>query len=239
MGNRSGRQRISVIDILIPCLGRPQNARHVTDSIHQNTTSDHLVLFICSKGDREQIEACYETGEAAAIVDWEAERGDFARKINHGYSLTEGEFFLIGADDLRFYPGWDTEVLKVAESGAGVIGINDLGHAQVKRGRLSTHPLVNREYIRDQGGTFDNSGEVLSEVYDHQYVDVELCETAKARGVWAFARRSVVEHLHPRWGKGVQDATYEKAFRSAREDALLNMERLRLMRRQLRYTSAR
>lgn len=226
-----------MIDVLIPVLERPQNARHVTESIHENTASPHLILFICSKGDRDQIEACYTTGEAVAIADWPSERGDFARKINHGFRMTEGEFLFIGADDLRFHPGWDTEALK--HTRAGVIGTQDLGHPSVKRGVLSTHPLVRRSYIEEQGGTFDGSGEVLCELYDHQYVDVELCETAKARGQWAFARSSVVEHLHPLWGKGAQDKTYEKAFRDARADAHLSMRRLRDMRRQLRYTDAR
>jgi hypothetical protein len=44
-----------------------------------------------------------------------------------------------------------------------------------------------------------------------------LVGTAKHRGVWAFAADSVVEHLHPAWGKAPDDDLY--AAQRARMDA--------------------
>jgi len=101
------------------------------------------------------------------------------------------------------------------------------------RGRHATHPLVRRSYVEEHG-TIDEPGKVLHEGYDHQWVDNELVETAKARGAWAFAKNSHVEHLHPFWPdgkggkKGEMDATYEKALSSPRKDMALFRSRRRL-----------
>lgn len=207
-----------MIDILVPVLGRPQNAQPLVDSIRENTVVEHRILFLCTQFDYLEINAVAETDADRSIVLWDAGPGDWAKKINQGYRLTRFPYMLLGADDLRFHGGWDTEVLRVAEeTGAGVIGTNDLGNATVMRGLHSTHPLVRRSYI-DEQGTIDEQGKVLHEGYHHQWVDTELIETAKMRHQWAFAKASHVEHMHPFWRKGEMDATYEKALSTSAED---------------------
>jgi hypothetical protein len=207
-----------VIAILVPVLGRPQNAQPLVDSIKQATTVPHRILFLCTPFDVDEINAVHETGADIHNVRWEAGPGDWAKKINQGYRLTEEPFILLAADDLRFHTGWDTEVLRVAEeTGAGVIGTNDLGNATVMRGLHSTHPVVRRSYV-DEYGTIDEPGKVLHEGYRHQWVDTELIATAQMRHQWAFAKGSHVEHMHPFWKKGKMDATYEKALSTPTED---------------------
>lgn len=190
-------------------------------------TSEARIWFVCSPKDRDAIVECNQTGEPVLVASWQPGKGDFAAKINMGFRQTQEEFVFCGATDLKFWPQWEQQALTVAErSNAGVIGTQDKGNALVKRGVHSTHPLVRRSYI-DEYGTWDGTGEVYCELYDHQYVDLELVETAKMRGQWAFAKRSVVEHLHPVWGKGVQDETYTKAFRSVTSDRALYQRRMR------------
>ena len=92
---------------------------------------------------------------------------------------------------------------------------------------LDVEPFTTR--LLNYGGTFDGSGAVFSEAYDHQWVDNEFLELAKRRGKWAFAERSVVEHLHPVWGLAEWDDTYNKAFRETTEDQALFARRQRLM----------
>jgi len=214
----------SVIAILIPVLNRPQNAQRLIDSIGYATSVPYRTLFLCTPLDTLEIEAAKATGSDVHIVDWDAGPGDWAKKINEGYRLTDEPFMLLAADDLKFHPAWDTRALGVAaESGAGVIGTNDLGNATVMRGRHSTHPLVRRTYI-EECGTIDEEGKVLHEGYCHQWVDTELIETAKVRYQWAFAKDSIVEHMHPFWPdgkgghKGEMDSTYEKALSTSVED---------------------
>jgi len=228
-----------VIDILVPVLARPQNAQPLVDSIRENTVVEHRILFLCSPFDVDEINAVHETGADIHNVNWEAGPGDWAKKINRGYRLTDYPFMLLGADDLRFHEGWDIEVLRVAEeTGAGVIGTNDLGNATVMRGRHSTHPLVRRSYIDNQG-TIDEPGRVLHEGYHHQWVDTELVQTAQMRQQWAFAKQSRVEHLHPFWKKGEMDATYEKALSTSAEDHQHFQERRQLWSRAAMRARAR
>lgn len=219
------------ITILVPVLNRPRNAQPLIASILIASATAPRVIFLCSPGDTDEIRACGQTDVEVHIVDWAAGPGDWARKINRGFTLTTSDYCLLGADDLRFHPGWDTEALKVAaETGAGVIGTNDLGNATVMRGLHSTHPLVRRAYV-DEHGTVDEPGVCLHEGYNHQWVDTELVETAKMRGEWAFAKSSHVEHLHPMWHKSKMDATYEKALSTSKEDYAHFQERRQLWSR--------
>jgi hypothetical protein len=223
---------LTSIAILIPVLGRPGNAEPVYRSAVENTVNEHTVYFICSPGDTEQIAACEATGARVLVMRFPAGKADFARKINTAFDATDEPWLFQGADDIVFGHGWDRHCLLAAERAqAGVVGTNDLGNPLVKRGHHSTHTLFSRAYVEEYGGgTIDNTGRVFSEVYDHEFTDNEFCQTAMARGQWAFAQRAVVEHMHPHWGKAEMDATYEKATRASAEGKALFQRRMRLVR---------
>ncbi len=217
-----------MIDILVPVLGRPANVGPFLESVTV-TKAPHRLIFICSKRDRVQIEACRETGAETWVVDWNAGRGDFARKINWAYERTEAEWVFQGADDIRFHPGWDSFALGTARrSGKRVIGTNDLHNPLVKRQLHSTHTLFARSYIEELGGTEDGTGKVFCELYDHQFVDTEFIEVAKRREEWVFSPHSHVEHLHPAWGLAHTDPTYQKAVRHTGLDFRLYRRRMGL-----------
>lgn len=212
---------------MLPVLGRPERAQSLVDNLFAVSQPTVQAMFLCSPGDEDEVAACRLTGVSTVVVPWASGRGDYARKINEGFRLTESPFVLCGADDIVFHERWDIVALQVAmRSGAGVIGTNDLHSPFTRSGAGSTHPLVRRTYIEEEGGCLD-SGTIYAEVYDHQWVDRELAELAQARGQWAFAKRSVVEHLHPHWGKGQDDATYRKGAREVSADQRLYMARRR------------
>ncbi len=209
-----------MIDILVPVLGRPQNAQPLVDSIRATTSVEHEIHFLCSHGDEQQIAASFVIDYSTVhIMLFPAGRHDYPRKINAGYRETIAPWLLLAADDLDFQPGWDTEALRVAEeTGAGVIGTNDCANPSVKKGLFSTHPLVRRTYIDEQGGSLDGPGVLLHEGYDHNMTDVELCELAQARQQWAFAADARICHRHPGFGTAPQDATYLKGRRFLARD---------------------
>lgn len=217
--------------MLVPVLARPLRALAVARSLR--STCDARLIFLVSPGDDDEYAACEEAEEEVedvqlVVVPWNPGRADFAAKTNHGYRLTDEDWIFCGADDLEFHMGWLEEAIRVGERhNAGVVGTQDTANPSVKRGIHSTHPLVRRSYIEEHGGTFDGTGEIYSHAYDHQFVDNDLCEVAKARGQWAFAKRSVVKHLHPHWGTALSDATYEKAVRATSEDRSLFVQRMR------------
>lgn len=219
-----------MIAVFVPVLGRPRNAWPLAESLAESTTVEHQLVWLVSPGDHEQRDACRAAGGCVTIVGWEPGPGDFARKINLGATLTSEPFLFQAADDVEFTPGWDMEALAVAErTGAGVVGTNDDANPLVRRGGHSTHSLIRRSYIDEQGASADGPGSVFSEAYGHQWCDNELVDLARARGEWAFAARSVVRHRHPIFDRSVTlDDTYLRGQASARADAALFRARRQL-----------
>lgn len=215
------------IDILIPVLGRPEHAAPLAESL-RHTRSEHRVFFICSPTDLETIPAYAEHGEIL-MAQWAPGKADFARKINWAFDQTDSEWVFQGATDIRFSDRWDVQALACAgRNRKRVIGTNDLHNVSVKRGAHSTHTLFARSYIEEYGGTTDGTGRVFSEVYDHQFCDVEFIDTARARKEFISCKNSIVEHLHPHWGNAVSDPIYKKALRNTNADRRLYMRRMGL-----------
>lgn len=224
-----------MIDILIPVLGRPHNAAPLVQNIRDTTATEHTIIFLCSRGDTPQTDACLNAvADLVHVLPYPAGSGDYAKKINHGaLNGTDSEWIFQGADDLRFEPGWDTIALRNAGRKYNVVGTNDMANSQVKRGQFGTHCLIRRRYVTEQGCTGDGTpGPVLWEGYDHNFVDRELCGVAQDRHCFMFARHSRVQHFHPLWRTAPQDATYTKALRRFRDDQRLYLSRAHLWRYQ-------
>jgi hypothetical protein len=189
------------------------------DSLEATTTVPHTILFLCSPGDEEQIEACRSVKAKVEVVSWPADRSDYPKKMNLGYKLTKSKYILMGADDIAFRDGWDVNVIRVAENtGLGVIGTNDLANRHVMKGHFSTHCLIRRSYVKKPGASIDGPNILISESYDHNYCDRELCALAQSRKQWVFARDSLVQHQHPMWRTARWDTTYHKGRRGANKD---------------------
>lgn len=216
-----------MIAILVPLLGRAHQIDPLLTNIAAATSTPHRVVLICSPQDDTR-QAARASDADTIVVPWSPGRADYARKLAAGYLATDEPWLFQGASDLVFHPNWDLAALKAAKAkGRGVVGTNDLGNPLVKRGRHSTHSLISRDYIETYGGTADGTGLIFSEAYDHQYTDNEFIETARRRKQFIFARNSIVEHLHPHWGKAETDPTYEKALRRTKQDMQLFMARRR------------
>lgn len=219
--------------VLILVLRRPDHVAPVLESLLASSDPGRFhPVFIASPGDRDEHAAVRDAGADLLILPEEPGRGDYAKKINLGYRETTEELIFTGADDLRFHANWlDYALAKLSgRSRIGVVGTNDLGSRRVMRGEHATHSLVSRRYA-DEWGTADQKGQVLVEVYHHNFVDDELVHTAKIRAAWAFARASVVEHLHPHWGKGKLDATYRLGLKDFEMDRQVFRSRADVIRK--------
>jgi hypothetical protein len=220
---------VTEIAVLIPVLGRPQNARPLIDSLAAATPPGLArPVFICTPGDEVQIAACEETGAETLVADWPAGKADWARKCELARQETSEPFMLLAADDVTFEPGWAEAALEIfRDYDVGVVGTNDCANPTVLRGLHSTHPLVCRGYV-DMYGTVDDPALMLPQCYWHNYSDNELVETAKTRGCWAFAPASRVRHRHPIWGTASLDPTYLRGREHYDEDQALFVARRRL-----------
>ena len=214
--------------IIVPVLGRPHRVGPLLYDIDSGTPEPHRTVFVCDPDDHATIQACAFEG-ADWICDW-ADEPTYATKIDLGYQGTVEPWIFTAADDLHFHRGWLTEALRGAElTGAKVIGTADMANAKVMAGEHSTHTLIERAYCDDPGACVDGPRTVLHPGYLHEYCDDELIGTAKARGVWAHASGSVVEHMHHRRTDGgatmPNDDTYRKGIASRRINAALYAER--------------
>lgn len=192
--------------IVVPVLRRPHRVTPLLDTITEATPEPHRILFVCSREDaatQQTIAACHAE---QLVVPWAHGKGDYSRKINLACSTTDDDTVFLAADDLRFHPGWLKNALHRLTEGVGVVGTNDLCNRRTIQGTHSTHSLVTRDYIAR--GTVDEPGKVLHEGYWHEFVDDEFVQTAMARGAYAHATDSIVEHLHPMRGKAPMDDLY-------------------------------
>lgn len=188
--------------VLVPVLRRPHRVVPLLESLGDSACA----LFIASPDDHEEQAAIRRAGADMIVLEQPPRHGDYARKINAGYRQSTEEWLFLGADDLSFHDGWLGAAM--AEQ-TRVVGTNDLGNPRVIAGGHATHSLVHRSYV-DQFGTIDEPGKLLHEGYPHEFVDDEFVATAKLRGEWSFAAESVVEHLHPSWGKAPMDSLYAR-----------------------------
>jgi len=211
---------LSDLVVLVPVLGRPAHVAPLLESFAEGGSGGRL-LFVADASDTEEREALEAAGAEVLVVD---DLVTWPRKINAGYRATTEPWMLLGADDIRFLPGWweATETARMADF--GVIGTNDLGNPRVMAGEHATHALVSRRYA-DLYGTIDGPGAVVCEEYDHWCVDDELVLTAKARGLWSPCLEAVVRHDHPYWKRGEWDDIYTLGETSAARDRGVLRER--------------
>jgi hypothetical protein len=200
------------VAVIVPVLRRPEHAKPFMESLRASTGLAQVVA-VCSED--EDCRAWIDTG--ATVVMTEAV--SFAQKVDYAYPLTTEPWIFLVGDDVKFYPGWLDHAQQVARNtGAQVVGTNDLGNARVMDGVHATHMLISRDYINEQGASWDGPGVVCHEGYRHWFVDDEIVTVAKQRNTWAPALASIVEHLHPAWGKADTDDTYVRGQRYAERD---------------------
>lgn len=201
--------------VIVPVLNRPQNAEPFMRSLRASTGLA-TAYVMADRDDTATINAWLAAGAKVFPKDYGAP-GTFAQKLNAGYEETSEAWLVMVGDDVRFHPGW----LDHAQASAGerfhVVGTNDLTNPRVTSGEHATHLLIRRSYVDEMGASWDGP-KIVAHDYQHWYVDDEIVTAAKQRGVWAMSLASVVEHLHPAWGKGEPDAVYALGQSHAEQD---------------------
>lgn len=215
------------VAVIVPVLNRPQNAKPFMDSLRASTGLA-TVYAVADIEDEETIKAWKSAGAqvvTAYIPRWNGV-GTFAQKVNLGCEVTTQPWLFVVGDDVRFRPGWLDQAQAVAGDLYGVIGTNDLGNPRVTAGEHATHLLIRRSYVDKLGASWDGPGVVCHEGYRHWFVDDEIVTVAKQRGAWTPALASIVEHLHPMFGKAESDSTYRLGQSFVEQDRALFEERL-------------
>lgn len=148
------------VTILMPVLDRVEGMEKVIKSANKNT-KDPYIIMIKSPGreavtvEMQRLFKLYDNIEWRTL-DATCQPGDYARKINLALEWVFTEWFLTGADDIKFHPSWFENAMRVVTPNTQVIGTNDLGNLRTVQGEHSTHTLVNTKYARERGLTVDN-----------------------------------------------------------------------------------
>lgn len=207
--------------VIVPVLRRPQNAAPFMTSLRASSGLATAYVVV-DPWDVDTVAAWIAAG--AVILKSEGTSlavGTFAQKVNIGYRETREPWLFLTGDDVRFAPGWLDHAQAIAGDTANVVGTNDMGNPRVMSGEHATHLLVRRSYVRTMGSSWDGPDVVAHEGYRHWFVDDEIVTAAKQRGVWEMALGSLVEHMHPAWGKAPDDDVYELGAKYAEQDGEL------------------
>ncbi len=220
-----------MILVIIPTLGRAGRLAELTANIGAATAAPTTVLFVTEPGDMASALAAEESG---AMWCMNTRKACYAGALNAGYaaaSARDFSYIFAGADDLRFADGWDMPARQLLATGehVQVVGTNDLHNPYVLAGETATAYLIDRRYLDLTGGVIDEPpGMVHCEAYAHNYVDTEFVGTARSRGVFAPCLESVVEHMHPVWGRGEWDDGYMRSAAGMGADAAIFASRQHL-----------
>lgn len=210
------------IVVVVPVYQRPHRVQPLLASF-TNSRSAARLLFVASPEDKPQLVAL--NGIDHLVLPARRRSGDWARKINYGYHNTSEEWIVCCGDDVHFHKGWDTAIIRESrKTKARVIGTSDMNPRADILGIYSPHPAVHRSYA-DELGSVDRPGEIMCELYDHNYPDRELAATAIHRGEWAFAKHAIIEHLHPCFSGLPNDRTYALGRRQFGRDGRLFRQR--------------
>lgn len=222
------RDSLTSCAVIVPVLNRPQNAAPFMESFRR-AGEDAAVYAVAESGDWQTVQAWRNAGAQVLLCD----RGStFACKANYGYEATGEPWLLFVGDDVRFSPTWLEAALKAAGDEYDLVSTNDLARQDLDT--LAIHPLIRRRYIKDVGASWDGPGTVAHEGFRHWFVDMEWSQAAIDRGVMTYAPDSVIEHLHPLWGKGKMDDTYRLGMKPRMKDQSLYTYRFRMVRRRIR-----
>jgi hypothetical protein len=203
------------LGIYIPTLGRPHKLQAVADNIKANTKGEFQLYWGVESHDRESILAAKDTGYPVIINEGEPTYSNTVQTI---YEQTDEPIFFLGNDDFFFVKDWDVIPLEkfAADDDLHVLGVHD-GNPKTSYTSIF---FIRRKYIEEQSGVVDIPNRVLYP-YNHNFVDNEMTETAKHRGVWGNSEAPCILHQHPSFtwlGEFPVDETYLNNNKKDAED---------------------
>lgn len=177
---------------------RPDRLVQALSSLRETTaTYDVHVIVTAETEDVYQAATFY-----ADLVVQVMEPVSAASAWNIAAAASTAEWFGLGADDLRFHPGWLDAAWPFLTDEWGVVGFEDGSNGYERVGWTSHYAASRKFCVEHMGGVF------VPTCYGHYYVDVETCRIAQGLGKFVYVPDALVEHLHPDWNKTLLDPTY-------------------------------
>jgi glycosyltransferase involved in cell wall biosynthesis len=215
----------SMIAVVIPTLGRPHKVAEIVKNL-EATAPTATAYFVIEEHDTATADAIDQTN-AVKIVNKRSP--SYAGAVNTALAETSEPYLFVSADDFYYHDGWLEPLLEQAKQ-FGMVASNDLHNKDVQAGNLATCYLITRDYALT--ACIDEPGVMLHEGYTHNFVDLEVTQTAISRGQFVYCPESKVEHMHYLWGLAEKDETYAKSLTHHAQDQGLFEARRTLWRTQ-------
>lgn len=212
--------RMQSVAVLIPSTGRPEQMRRNVGALleqRQPARVDLFVVLAIPDDDWKTFMAAASLmkGDGSLLIYPRRAGTTAVQGWNVAYGAVGVDWYVLGADDIRWRAGWLRQALAVAEeTGAHVVGLNDGGHTDLNA--YAPHYMASRHFCESV-----LEGHIAPPQYKSWWFDREVCERALAQDAYAPAWDAWAEHLHPDWGQAANDATYELGRRHHDEDRLL------------------
>lgn len=211
-----------MIQIIVPTYKRIQNIEKCFNNILE--TPDCEPLFVVHESDTDSLNEVKRLG-AKYTIDKQSPSG--VNASNAGYWAVKTNWFVLSQDDIIFHKGWLDNAKKHISKGIKVVGLYD-GYPYHLQSQHSVAWLINKNYVQKNSLSIGHKNVLFNPDYKKNYADNELNDTAKFRGVWAYASDSLAEHLHPGFNKSQMDSTYQMNENFLGEDRELYNSRIHL-----------
>lgn len=210
-----------MIQVIVPTYKRIQNISKCYNNIIETGA---VPLFVVHESDPDSLEEVKRLG-AKYTIDKQPPSG--VNASNAGYWAVKTNWFVLSQDDIIFHKGWLDNAKKHISKGIKVIGLYD-GYPYHLQSQHSVSWLINKNYVQRNSLSIGHKNVLFNPDYKKNYADNELNDTAKFRGVWAYASDSLSEHLHPGFNKSPIDSTYQMNENFLGEDRGLYNSRIHL-----------
>ena len=186
------RPKLERVDVIVPLMRR-ENMDQLMMSMKSAQNDDVSVIVVHDDLD--------VSGFPVLSVNTRQDHTSYAEKVNLAIEHSDADWVLVVGDDVEFTDGW-LDAARDVSPWADVIGTNDSEPGRVRNpdvaaGRHADHFLIRRSYIDDEGASLDGPGVTMPTAYHHWFVDREVIELAKARGVFKMADECRIIHHHP------------------------------------------
>lgn len=209
---------MTTVAILLPSRGRAaQLTERVTSLLWQVPPAGvtiYITLAVClddaetqtaaealqhtSRFAQFRVESTSRPADSTAVQGW---------NMAYQFRRARGgaDWYILGADDIVWVPGWLDAALAEARPGVEVIGLDDGGHTDLRL--YAPHYMAQAAFVEEVlGGLF------VPPEYYAWWFDREVCEVARARNAYSPAPGAVARHLHPDWQTARMDRTYRDAW---------------------------
>ena len=189
------------VSVVMPSRGRSQQLRGCIEQL-QLVSPEVETIVVADTDDAKTCAVAEDLNCKLIVITNQGDSGT-SHCWNVGAAAASGEAFVLGADDLKFHPGWlEASLYGLAQLNmVGMVGFNDLSPSA---GDLATHYMVSKSYAANEWG-----GVLAIPSYKHLWLDTEATTRARRDKCYYYAEDAIVEHLHWLWGKAENDEIYQ------------------------------